>query len=68
MNKFRKGHWACCAEIHPILEGMKSHFTFHHVLLMQPEAVTKNMIPADGLMHVLLWYSICVCGDIPYIA
>jgi hypothetical protein len=51
MEKFRKGHWACCVETPPTPEEMKSQFTFYHVLMLLPELGHISMIPAEGLQH-----------------
>jgi hypothetical protein len=64
MDKFHHGHWACRANTPPLSDEMKSHFTFYHVPLMQPEACTKPTTPAYGLMHApvvamlshLIWF------------
>jgi hypothetical protein len=64
MDKFRQGHWACRAELPPTTEEMKSHFTFYHVLLLQPRAFNKPTIPTDGIIHApavaminhLIWF------------
>jgi hypothetical protein len=51
MEKFHKGHWSCRAKIQPTSEEMKSHFTFYHILLLQPKLGNKPTIPADDLRH-----------------
>jgi hypothetical protein len=51
IEKFSKGHCACCAKIQPTPEEMKLYFTFYHVLLLRPNTGHISMIPEEGLRH-----------------
>jgi hypothetical protein len=53
MDKFRQGHWASRAKLPRTAKEMKSHLIFYHVLLLQPKACKKPMIPADGRRHAM---------------